>query len=549
MMGLEKLDAVDQGNVSLTLQPPESWLEKEERRRTFWGAFAIDAHASVSTGWPSLINSSEVQTRLPCSEEAFASGREESAPFLEEVFDGAEYSSFASTIVSCHIFKSILNHVHRPKAGDRPEDIFHGRFWERHAEFDNMLLSMMMFLPPSLKLHSGQRDAAAIYLNLSLHASVICLHHAAIEQAEKHNLGDSIKHASETRLRASANEIAAIAKIAANMTQSFKSPLCSLSFYTATSVYVYLGKQDPVLGLSTIDKSNLELVLRLMEAIGRFHQVTHAFLQQAWNDLERNGLSHVVRINGFSKYKSSYTNDDLSSIPLITRTSNIHSQGRSALLPGRLPLQKPMGAKVKTPATEKFMQQDRIDQAGTFQKMSTLLDGECFQTVLGAVTRNIESSFGQPRVGITHKRKRTSASPGGPGPEWHPGPGVSFIQPSLNAPGAFPDLAFALPDRTGSSSSSSPAYRGAGTGTDTQQSTSSHTSPDMLGLGNTIEENRIDLRQFQGRVAAPPQWDTTEPFFFGDVTDEMVTEALGQTNGEPWSFLTADIQWPGQSGQ
>ena len=105
MMGLEKLDAVDQGNLSLTLQPPESWLEKEERRRTFWGAFAIDAHASVSTGWPSLINSSEVQTRLPCSEEAFASGREESAPFLEEVFDGAEYSSFASTIVSCHIFK------------------------------------------------------------------------------------------------------------------------------------------------------------------------------------------------------------------------------------------------------------------------------------------------------------------------------------------------------------------------------------------------------------------------------------------------------------
>lgn len=112
------------------------------------------------------------------------------------------------------------------------------------------------------------------------------------------------------------------------------------------------------------------------------------------------------------------------------------------------------------------------------------------------------------------------------------------------------DLPFTLPDRTGSSSSSSPAYR-SGIGTDTQQSgSSSHTSPSMLGgLGNTAEENRIDLRQFQGRVSAPPQWDMSEPFFFGDVSDEMLTEALGQAgSGEPWSFLTADIQWPGSGG-
>lgn len=234
MMGLERLDrAEDQTSLSMTLQPPKTWAEKEERRRTFWGAFAIDAHASVSTGWPSLINSSEIQTRLPASEDAFASSREETAPFLEEVYDGAHYSSFASTIVSCNIFKSILQHVHHPKASDRPDDIFEGRFWERHREFDNMLLSLVMFVPPALKLHAGQKDAAAIYLNLNLHASIICLHHAAIEQVEKYKLSDSVREASELRMKTSADEIASIAKMAASMTQAFKSPLCSLSFYTA----------------------------------------------------------------------------------------------------------------------------------------------------------------------------------------------------------------------------------------------------------------------------------------------------------------------------
>ena len=59
MMGLDRLDG-EQDQIPPTLVPPTSWVELEERRRAFWGAFAIDAHASISTGWPSLINSADV---------------------------------------------------------------------------------------------------------------------------------------------------------------------------------------------------------------------------------------------------------------------------------------------------------------------------------------------------------------------------------------------------------------------------------------------------------------------------------------------------------
>lgn len=60
MMGLDKLDGDGPPKRAPALSEPRSWLELEERRRTFWGAFAIDSHASASTGWPSLISEGDV---------------------------------------------------------------------------------------------------------------------------------------------------------------------------------------------------------------------------------------------------------------------------------------------------------------------------------------------------------------------------------------------------------------------------------------------------------------------------------------------------------
>jgi hypothetical protein len=59
MMGLHRLDG-PADEVAPTLAPPTCWSDLEERRRAFWGAFCIDAHASISTGWPSLIDPTDV---------------------------------------------------------------------------------------------------------------------------------------------------------------------------------------------------------------------------------------------------------------------------------------------------------------------------------------------------------------------------------------------------------------------------------------------------------------------------------------------------------
>lgn len=167
-------------------------------------------------------------TRLPCSESAFNSGQEETAPFLHEAIKGASYSSFAGTLVVCEGFKGILYHVHRPKPDDNPQDVLEGNFWKRHRELDNNLSSIFMFLPESFRLPQSQRDPAAIYANLNLHASIICLHHAALEMADKYKLSDSIIVSSKSRLRTSAEEIVNIVK----MTSHFPAIFVSFSRYT-----------------------------------------------------------------------------------------------------------------------------------------------------------------------------------------------------------------------------------------------------------------------------------------------------------------------------
>lgn len=63
MLGLDRLDR-EGDDIPPTLGPITSWTELEERRRVFWGAFAIDAHASMATGWANMIKSEDVRFYL-----------------------------------------------------------------------------------------------------------------------------------------------------------------------------------------------------------------------------------------------------------------------------------------------------------------------------------------------------------------------------------------------------------------------------------------------------------------------------------------------------
>ncbi|KAK8113673.1 hypothetical protein PG999_005742 [Apiospora kogelbergensis] len=109
-------------------------------------------------------------------------------------------------------FNEILKHVHRPRPDDFPENYEFGRYWTRHRELDNKLSSAFMFLPEGFRLPDNYRDRTAVHTNLNLHASIICLHHAAIDKIDRHKLPNHLKKASQTRLLTAAQAIVEIMK-------------------------------------------------------------------------------------------------------------------------------------------------------------------------------------------------------------------------------------------------------------------------------------------------------------------------------------------------
>ncbi|ROT35926.1 hypothetical protein SODALDRAFT_54461 [Sodiomyces alkalinus F11] len=387
MMGLHRIDG-DGHEMAPTLAPPKDWTEVEERRRAFWGVFSIDTHASLSTGWPTLINPADITTTLPASEEAFNEGRDEKTCTLPEAIKGASYSTFGGTILLCHIYNEILAHVHRSKPNAHPEDVQYGEFWKKHRELDNMLSSTFMFLPPAFRSPQNLRNPPAVHANLNLHASVICLHHAAIEKIDTYNLPESLRVASKLRLRMAAEEIVNIIRLSShNISSGYKSPLAALSMYCAASVYVYIAKLDPQAGLADSDMSNLELIFQAMEAISRTHFITRSFLQQLCADVEQNGLSSVIRLPSLAEYRNPFGWPS-SNIPLLARNHLSKHTDIQTPLPGRLPLEVQTSAYEPSPPRR----QQKVDANNS-------RDGH------GGVATNSNMS---------NKRKRVSPAPDAP---------------------------------------------------------------------------------------------------------------------------------------
>lgn len=303
--------------------------------------------------------------------------------------------------------------------------------------------------------------------------------------------------------------------------------------YCATTVYVYLAKQDPTAGLTSIDIANLEAIINAMEAIARTHNVTRAFLQQAFLDIEGNGLSSSVQLPMLRKYRNAF-GEARSNIPLLARSSVAKHTAAAPILSGNQALKC----------------SDRRYTLETEADMGNAVGRDCFQAVLGAVSRNVAPP--QRLEVATNKRKRMSPSPG---PDLMAGLGrpqtssvdASTLEDTMAMPTGsgvpiFPLSAqmgtgnIGLPDRT-SSSSSSPCNQGSFSKTTTG---SSHTSPG-LGLGSTAEENRIDLRAFQDRMTTPI-WPNADETFFTQINETMIN-ILPAQSGDAWGILDADLSW------
>lgn len=125
-------------------------------------------------------------------------------------------SSFAGVVFMAHFFGKNLHHLHRPGPDDREDDL-QGEFWRRHRNLDNILLHKAMSLPPHLRLPAAINDCNAVFINMAIHTSSICLHQAAIFKAERHDLPGSVSEQSKNRCTLAATEIKNILQLISHL--------------------------------------------------------------------------------------------------------------------------------------------------------------------------------------------------------------------------------------------------------------------------------------------------------------------------------------------
>lgn len=303
MMGLHSLDKPGL-ETKQCLPPPRDWTEKEERRRTFWMAFCEDRYASIGTGWPMIIDENDIASDLPCSDEAFQMSRPETSQTLTEAMSpqgASKLSPFAGIVLMASLFGRNILHLHRSDADNRDNDL-NGEFWKRHRSMDNILLNTSLCLPFHLRLPHGMANPNVVFLNMSIHASVICLHQAAILKAEKHGLPDSVVLGSKARAITSANEITSMMRTISHMDLSTMNPFLSFCLVVAARIFVQCLADTPK---DTQLLDSLRFLLYAMNAFKKKSPLAESFLVQIDVDLEIRGMRHN------KKFKDAPWNEDL----------------------------------------------------------------------------------------------------------------------------------------------------------------------------------------------------------------------------------------------
>ncbi|KAF5011618.1 hypothetical protein FDECE_2281 [Fusarium decemcellulare] len=290
LMGLDRLD--EEPDPIDPEPSPLSWIELEECRRVFWCSFVLDAITSISTGLPSLVDLDDIVVRLPTSDDAFVSGIREETPFLHTILEGAQPAGFAGIVILCQMFKEILRHMVQSSRTNAKATV-DNTFWSRHHELDEQMSRISKLLERNVYSPPDSQNTPFIRINLTLHASIICLHHAAIKECEKHETSQILARASIDRLQNAAAKALDIIKAFSDSTQIFENTLCSLSLYLVATAFVFMAKHRSPYAIR-----DLGIVVSLMEKISPAHKITRAFLHQVYFDIKHSGVGAYIHLPG-----------------------------------------------------------------------------------------------------------------------------------------------------------------------------------------------------------------------------------------------------------
>lgn len=159
-------------------------------------------------------------------------------------------------------------------------------YWRRHREIDNDLATILIFLPDNLRVGRLVHCQTAIFVNVIIHTSVICLHRGALAVLDRFNSPDHLKQQSKFRLLPAAEEVFRILRTSTKIHTTLQNPMMAFSAYMAAVVFLehVMSDQDEQ------SQDNLQFVLDILKQVGVRNAVVRSMALQLAMDMERTGV-------------------------------------------------------------------------------------------------------------------------------------------------------------------------------------------------------------------------------------------------------------------
>ncbi|KAK1676882.1 fungal-specific transcription factor domain-containing protein [Colletotrichum godetiae] len=235
LVQLMRLGSIDAGcdKASRLGKDAELFVKNEEKRRTFWMSLCLDTIICLVHDLPRTFSESEIDTRLPCSEDAFQSRAPTVSPFLSEAIElqtPAKQSPFMEFILSISFSGKIQAHRNRSKAGHECGNTS-AQFWERQIFLDSVVarqISRLQSLPVS------HRTGSVTFLaRIIAHVASLSLFDVAATTPDTTAEYDHLVVGFEERALAAAKEIMRLSNI---LLSDFN--LCQIHPFTPAPLYL-----------------------------------------------------------------------------------------------------------------------------------------------------------------------------------------------------------------------------------------------------------------------------------------------------------------------
>ncbi|KAL4936318.1 hypothetical protein BDV06DRAFT_216772 [Aspergillus oleicola] len=175
LVHLVKLDEIDNPKAWKTLTL--SWVEVEERRRTFWTAYALDRYANLVNGLPITLNDHMILTRLSAPEAAFRRQQPVKTEFLAAAMvriNDQQLSPYAKSIVIVTILARCLSHRNQCKV----ERIMYPSCEEclaRHRKLETVLSQGIQATMTGASFDMESCNSEYIFIEMLAQAAVLVL--------------------------------------------------------------------------------------------------------------------------------------------------------------------------------------------------------------------------------------------------------------------------------------------------------------------------------------------------------------------------------------